>query len=474
MNKDPEMQGNTTQPQQNPQTTRVADADSGGQEVVLGPQDNVVVAEATLETKLSDGSVVETTVVPKKKKHTGLIVAIVTFVVLLLAGIGIAFWYFLCFNNPERVAYDAIDGLLKQNSLVSTANLSGTIKSEEGNFRLAVSVDASAAGASSSSNIGVELTPVDANGKPLSNQVYKFKISNVIISDGVFYIRTEDLAKTVESLMDEVATEEGSQEVIAMLKDMISEILNTVDNEWWQVSVPDIIDMIAEGDPKAEPAKELYTCMVNIANQDSKGELASLYSDNRFVTVEKSNAVDASMEKGLAVYGVGFDYDKLANFVNAVPNSTIANNIYSCYNKYLDATGSDEERVSADLAKPVTADDLRQEFDADKVNIWIGVDAWSHQLKAVTARSATEGEDGLLTANFVYQDVEVKAPEDYRPVTELVEDIVNIVMQVIGSQYGGGGYEYDPETDTFYGAEEPWEEWNDDDLPINDEDGWNA
>lgn len=473
MNKDPEMQGNATQPNQDSQTTQTANADSGGQEVVLGPEDNVVVAEATLETKLSDGSVVETTVVPKKKKHTGLIVTIVVFAVLLLAGVGLALWYFLCFSNPERVAYDAIDGLFKQNSLVSTANFSGIIKNEEADFRLSVSVDANAAGASSSSNIAMELTPVDANGQPISSQVYKFKISNVVISDGVFYIRTEDLAKTIKDLMTDVAIEEGNQEVVAMLKDMISEVLSTVDDEWWQISVPDIIDMLAEGSPEAEPAKELYACMVNIVNQDSKGELASLYGNNRFITVKKSNATDASMEKGLAVYSVGFDYDKMAGFVNAIPNSTVANNIYSCYNKYLDSIDSEKERISAALAETVTADDLRKEFSTEGINIWMGVDAWSHQLKAITAKSTVEGEDGFLTANFIYQDVEVKAPEDYRPVTELIEDITNIIMQAIGSQYGSD-YEYDPLTGTFYSAEEPWADWDDTSLPINDEDDWNA
>lgn len=446
MNKNPEMQGDAA----TEKTKRPAEAvDDKAKTVELGPDDNLVMAEATIETKMPDGSVVETTVVPKKKKHTGLVVLIVILILVLLGAGGFAAWYFLCHNNSENIAYSAVNSLLQAKDVTISGSLVGTIEVENGNnLQLFATLEGDQSGVAGASTLLVMLSPVDANGSAL-REPYRFELGNVVMADGVFYIKLNELAETFDQLVAEGTIPERD---LYGLTDAIGQVLDAVDGEWWQISVPDLIDLVTDNDQDAKPAKEFYTCIVNVANQDVKGELARIYGGNRFVNVTKATNVTSYTEiDGSTLYDVSFNYDTMASFINALPSSETAQGVYNCYNHYLDASGdTNAERLSADSADAITADDLRESIP-ENADIKMHISDWDHKLTSLSIRD--EGDtDTLLTLAFKYEATEVKAPESYRPISELFEELVEIVAGVLGSiQSGtGGGVTYDPETELIY------------------------
>ncbi len=447
MNKNPEMQGDTT----TEKATHPAGTVEAKEETVeLGPNDNLVMAEATIETKMPDGSVVETTVVPKKKKHTGLIIFIVVLILTLLGAGGVAAWYFLCHNNPENVAYSAINGLLQSKDVTVSGAFSSIIENEEGNdLKLLATFEPDQNGATGETKLTVMLSQLDANGNVIGAEPYRFEVGSVIMSDGVFYIRVDELAEIFDKL---IAEGNLSEDDIYGITDAVAKILDTVDGEWWQISVPDLVDLTIEDNTDAQAAKNFYTCLVNVAHQDIKGELAKIYSNNRFVNVTKpESAASLAYAEGNTLYNVSFDYDKMANFVNALPSSETAQSIYNCYNRYLDSTGdTNAKRLSADSMGTVTADDLRETIPED-ADINVQITNWEHKLSQVDIRS-NDGSEALLSLVFEYKGIEVKAPENYRPISELFEELVQVVAGILDSiQSGtGGGVTYDPETEMIY------------------------
>ncbi len=444
MNKNPETQGNDDTNQHSSSTASVvtdhAVVVEQGQPVPVDPSDKLIVTEATLETEMPDGTTVETKLVPKKSRK-GLVAVIVTLIILVIAAIGAVIWYFVYYSNPEKVAYDAISGLFTEKVSSSQMLLTGKIgdpANSDTNVKFWVDVHTVGVGASASTEATLMITPVDANGESL-NDPYKFKLSNIVLSDGIFYIRTEDLANAFDDFIADNDIPLGE------LASVISEVLNAVDDEWWQISVPDVLDAVMADDDNLPPAKEAYACLVNVANQDIKGELAKVYSDHRFIKVAKA-AKPAISIAGSSDYDVSFDYGIMADFVNALPGTEVAQGVYNCYNRFLQQVDASDQEISAEDIPKVTAEELAREF-SDTMTIQMSIADWGHALTQIDIRDSAN-PNTLFSIGFEHgKSAEVTAPDNYRPVTELYDDIEDIITEMLLSQPVD---EYDPLADDVY------------------------
>lgn len=444
MNKNPEMQGNDETNQQTQPTESVVEESAvvveQGRPVPVDPSEKLIVTEATLETELPDGTTMQTTLVPKKKSK-GIIAAIVAVTLLILAGIGVAVWYFAYYSNPQKVAYDAISGLLTEKTFVSEL----VMTTDEGK----IWVNTSNVDASASTDVTFLIEPTDANGESLTDNAYKFSLNNIIISDGVIYIKTEDVAKAFEQFADDYGLASGQ---LSDLVAVVSGIFETVDGEWWRISVPEVLDTVMAGDSKLQPTKEFYACLVDVANQDLKGEVAKIYKDNRFIQVVKSR--EASSIARHSLYDVSFDYDKMAGFTNAVPETEAAKGVYDCYNHYMRQIGEADRQISAEDIPEATADELREDY-SDLPTIQMDIEDFSHQLSAITVKDI-ESSSLSLSIGFKHgEHVEINAPDSYRPITELYEDIEDIITEILISQDG-----YDPALDDIYDTDLDEYDWS--------------
>lgn len=461
MDQDPKMQGRATPAQDaqpNNSATAIEDQHSGS-------VDNEPVARVIIDTIPKSEVPAGYVTVPyeqPKKKHTGLIIALIILIIALLGAAGAAVWYFVYYNNPETVAFDAINGMLHEKYVTASGQLVSDI--EGANMQVKLTADAKSSGFTNDSKFTLELMPRDDSGQDVLEEPIKIILNDVVMSDGVIYFQVDNLVETLDRAMREQSvTEEDLTSSMAMAY----ELAEVIDGEWWRISVPDIIDEIAPNLEEAKPVREFYSCIISSLGSDIKGEIAAVYEKNRFVNVERMNAKDIesfTTDAGNGIYRVTFDYDKMAGFTNALPHTAYANKVYDCYNTYVDdmyaiAQDSVEPDVETELTKPkhisaedaseATAKDLEKAFPND-ADVYLEISDFGHRLNGLHV-NAIHGESKVQSdLKFKYEEVTINAPEKYRPVTDLMGDIMAIIRE----------------------ATYPEEEWTDDDDWFYEDDEW--
>lgn len=455
-------------------------------------------------TGLPNGSVVEPAT-PPKKKHTGLIITLVILFILILAGAGVAVWYFCFYNNPENVAYEAVDGFLHQKSIALTGAIQSTTEDSLGDkTTITLGLNNSASAGAGTSELNLNVTNVEDD----EESSVSLRLGTVQMSDGVIYLK---ISKIMESLDAYLESNQITRDEFDYSMELIYSILEKVDDQWWRISIPELLDEIAPSSEEAQPVKDLYACMVDLAKQDTSGEFATIYRDNRFIKIEKVSQTsmgDIKPKSGNSLYLLDYDYEKMANFINALPDTAVANAAYDCYNDYIDSQDpqryldefdismSAPKHLSASDFEKVNAEDLRKSRENSKTNAkqYLEISNFGHELKGVYAHfdktDSSEGYDieygtdikpysqhstGLLQLNFSYEPVTVTAPDDYRPITELVEEIINVITQYISDLYNSyytpieeipEGWVFDYDQGYYYNPENPDEHTN---LPIDDD-----
>jgi len=382
----------------------------------------------------------------KKKSRKGLVALIVTLLIIILAAAGLAVWYFAFYSKPEKVVFDAIDGFLKQETVVSEGLVNGEINFGNNKFLITAGLDSKAAGISSESTADLKLSILDENGELLSDYQYELEASSIIMKDGIIYFRIGKLLEAFDALLEEssVSSEDLDTDMLA-----VYETIEEIDGEWWQVNIPDIIDEVV-GDPEeAAASKDFYACLIDVANSESvKKDLIAAYDKNQFLKIEKTTA-----QGNLTDYDVSLNYEKLAAFLNMTDDSETARSIENCARK-LD--GFTEAGNNTD-DKPITAADLEADF-GNLEALTLTISNFGHELKGVSYKISNDDE-AEFTGGFEFEHpaVTVEAPESYRPVNELVEQIVAMasgLFEINGElDEDYPNYEFDETTDGYYPAE---------------------
>lgn len=433
MNQDPVMQGGTTPNQGNQPLDTNPNAAAAG--AGTPPSGNLPDWMANNPSAVTDttGSVVEPAT-PPKKKHKGLAIFIIILLILLLGLGGLAAWYFLYYNNPDKIAYDAINGFLKQQTVVSDGVFTGKAKIDDGEVLITVGLDNKSTTKSGDSTVNVKVSMLDANGDLLTDNQYEVELGGIIMEDGVMYFRTGKLMDSIDTFLEDMSV------TIDELDDSmrtVYKLLNNVDGEWWQISVPDVIDSVIEDSNLAHSSKEFYSCLLNVAHGDTNSEIASIYNDNRFIGL-----VAKDHNGGITDYNVNIDYDKMASFANAMIESSSAKDAENCMHKYI----VEDLGGTLELDKtPTSADKIRESLEGTEFTF--GIRDFGHELVSTsisTKQGDTEFFGGL---EFTHPEVTIEAPENYRPISDLVDMIIDAIMELASSEQGDDvDYIYDEAT----------------------------
>lgn len=409
------------------------------------PMATEVVTETVTETNANQPAAQPA----KKKPRKGLIALIITLLIIILAAAGVAIWYFAFYSKPEKVVFDAINGFLKQETVVSDGLINGNINLGGNKLSITAGTNSKSAGVSSEGNVNLKLLATDESGETLLDHQYELEASGIMMKDGVIYFRVGKILEAFDALLDE-----SSLSTADLNSDMqgIYEVIEEVDGEWWQVNIPDIIDEIV-GDPEeATASKDFYACLIDVANSESvKKDIIAAYDQNRFFNIEKTTAQGGNTE-----YSVKPDYEKLANFYNMLTDSETTQSIENCAKKL---EGFSDVEVDTDV-EPVTAADLESDFE-NIDSITLTISNFGHELKGISYKISNGGEADFAGGfEFEHPAVTVEAPENYRPVSELVEQIMVIASGIVeanSKDYPDYDYDYDYDydemDDEYYPAE---------------------
>lgn len=436
MNQNPVMQGGNTPDQGNqPVNTNTNSSATSVNSQSANDIQNQMLGNQPV-TVSNDGATSEP-VNPPKKKRKGLVAAIIVVIVLLLGLGGVAAWYFLYYNNPEKVAYDAINGFLQQKTVVSNGNFIGRTKIDNGEALITVDLNSKSTTTSGDSTATIKVSMLDANGELLSDNQYEVELSGVATSDGVLYFRTGKLMDTVDLLMEDMSITFDDLDASGQT---VYKLLNNIDGEWWQIDVADVIDNIVEDSALAHSSKELYSCLVNVAYSDINEEIASIYSQNRFVNITPSSS--KSKIKGATDYTVNLDYDKMANFSNSLMESDTTKSAENCIYKYVvEDLGSEVNFENT----PADANKIRKSLEGTEFTL--SIMDFGHELVGSSISYNQNGAELFGNFGFSHPEVVIEAPEKYRPISDLIDMLVESIVELIN------GADDDSDIDFIYDEE---------------------
>lgn len=417
------------------------------------PKEPVVVSEVTTvavaesESPNRDAS---DSPAASKKKRTGLIAGIII-AILLLCGVGAFAAYAVIKNQPENIALESFSNLMsaKQVAVTGTFNITPGEDLEDYIGPISVNINASKSDANQSSN-----TKLTVNYPEFDDPI-NLEFGEVMMSDGVFYLKASGLQKIYEDIaadmiadyiesqlesqyqysvydtcysysdldaylacIDQVvdtsdpAVQATIKSQTAVIKSHIENIIESIDDEWFEFSIDDIMDSDLISDYTSSSTKEsttnIYDCVIDINQNFSNytGELNDLYSKNQFVVLTPDQE---------SYYKITFDTNKLASYTNGIQRTKLANDYASCY----DVTLTD------DMYTEVKADDFSKALEY-LPDIYAKFDGFlNHHLTDL--KISRDYDYFALSSNlsFTYPgNLVISAPAESTPIMEVVEDIM--------------------------------------------------
>ena len=402
-----------------------------------------------------------------KKTKTGLIVGIIIGAVVLILG-GLAIWFFAFYNNPDKVAFDAVEKLITADNVTMNGGVVVLPTDDNPEFEsIILNIESSSKSLPNSTTATLLVTPSDDGENAEAIQI---QLDTVYLADGIAYIK-------VSGLTDAAKAAGLDQEDSTAFSSALFDIVEVVDDEWWQISVPNLLDEMELSAEEADGMSAIYTCAVDAMNSDASGEIASLYKANKFINVEPAkNPVDSAGNamtpaSGYSYYQVSLGSEQLANFINALPNTAVAFNFYDCYNAAVEQYNI-YEPISAEDFSEVSADDFSL---PDDLSIYLEISRFGHSLRSVITEQAGEDETVSGSIVFQYEAGTTNEPEDYRPITDLFDEITELLSQIVledvelsGGASDGAGDETDWESPN-YDDDDDWG-WDDEDDDYGDYD----
>ncbi len=421
---------------------------------VLSALEGMGVSTDTQATKsvvepVLDPSHISTAKVPKPN-HKGLIVGLIILAVLMLVVGGLAIWFFVFYNNPTKVAFDALGNLVSAENVNTIGSVRIAPPAGVGDsFPLKnIMVNFDSAGAlpgATNATLSFDLEfeelqhPEDEITYPVTPTDYgleeghvEIKLGTVQMTDGVIYLRVAGIMASLE----EIGAKEGSP-IYDSMQEFI-EVVELLDDEWWQISVPDLIDNFeSEGDMN-EALKDLYDCTLNLVREDKSAELKQLWVAHPFAELEpisRSEFGQTASGGWNGYYNLKFNTTELASFVNGMADTTAARNFYACYNAAAEKAGEDDE-ISPEDIDEVDASDFSA-LESSNIVTHLEVSRFGHQLKGITANSTSTTDTQVSTSlMFTYQPATIVAPDTYRPISEFIGPAVEKINASMGANSG--------------------------------------
>lgn len=381
---------------------------------------------ATTNTEMSAESGEVIVPIEEHQHSKGGIIAIIILCVLTLVASVAAIWFFVCYNQPDRAAFDAIEQTVQAKSIVTTGNLVIWEKTDSDIEQISLNLNSSSTNLPNTTSVTMSVQ--FANSSALSLQ-----LGTAMMKDGVIYLQIAGVMDAIKTLGIDRNTQDEFAKVFSTLE--------VIDNEWWRISVPDVISSLELAPTQADGFNQLYTCVVDALNQNHGAEIAKLYSAYRFMQVQPVNRALAKTEDAAYhpaawydLYEVTIDKTRLANFINALPDSATAEGFYNCYNNVMKKLGDTESSLSSSDINEISTDDIEI---PEGLHIYLEISRLNHNLRSVHLYADNDEHTIEGAFLFNYQDFTVSEPKNYRPITELVDELSELIVALINGANDG-------------------------------------
>lgn len=350
----------------------------------------------------------------EKTSHIGMVLGIIA-TVIILGIIGIAIWFFGFYSNPDKVAYDAVENLLIAPNVITSGSVVIETDMDDSplkRFSLELENSSRILPSSSTARLSLEFT---------NDMDIDLQVSTVFMRNGVIYIQFSDLVESIEKLK----LDQDTKDALSLYLDTIE----VIDNEWWQISVPDIIDSLELESAQSNSVKEIYSCVVEAMGSDVSGEMARFYGTNKFLQIKQVNKDTIPSYQGTSwnnnLYRISIDKQKYADFTNRIPETDTAQNFFDCYNNVMRKYGGeDAEQIDLSDIDEISADDVEWSED---LTLYAEISRFDHRLNQIFGEKVEDNIKMSVSLAFDYQEVEVSAPSNYRPLTDLIDEITEII-----------------------------------------------
>lgn len=390
-----------------------------------------------------------------KSKGTGIVIAIVAVLVLALGGL--ATWFFVFFNNPTKVVSDAVSGFLSAEHLA----MQGDVWLEPSNPDSSDEVKKIWLSFSSNSR---ELSPSSHSGamnvELANDDAFTVFFDYKIAQDHRLFVRFSSVTEALETMEISQANYPDRTKFF--------DVVEMIDDQWWEVDLAKLVkdyDLDASISDYYNGYMDCTDDYLSVTLQDRT--LSKLYLDHSFFDIKESGVKLDNFEESGKSYSVKIDPELAADFMNGLISSDSADTYFKCLADKLDQSydANDIEKYDADDIKDSLPDDYQLLLD---------INPWTHRLNAV--HGEYKDSSVITTANlkFTYEDVPYEDPEEYRPISDLIDELQQhgtefwndfgiIVNDVSDQESLDSGYSFD-EDDYDYSYDDDWDvDWNDDD-----------
>lgn len=383
-----------------------------------------------------------------KKSHKKLIAALVAG--FLALGLIIGFVVFMIIKNqPQNIALESFSNLVNAKKVAVSGTVDINLGENAGLGPITVKIDSATSDNNQSGTLGIKVN------QPESDDAIELEFGEVMMSDGVFYLKASGLKKIYDSVLSGMLS--GSQPTQTYLEDdysaydvcdayedieeysncldqidntiqiqedlavtgqtaeaneYIENILQKVDNQWFKISVEEILesDLVSGYIDQATKDEILktYRCMIDVQGNMSNytQEFADLYGKNQFITLspDKDSYYKVSLEAG-----------PLTNYINAMPHTKLVSDITACSNA--DMTEMELEDVSASDVEKVTSNlpDIYAKFSG----------FFTHRLSDVKINYENSGMSVSSNLSFSYPaNLNVSVPENAQSIMDVIKDIM--------------------------------------------------
>lgn len=423
----------------------------------------VTSASSSRKTTKKQPTLAVTPTPPPRKKHTGLVILIVVMFLLIFGFGGVLIWYFAYYNNPDKVVFEAMENLIGAEHLsIRGGRVLATINSSQQKAVVQLKFDTSALDLPSAMNAELQISFYDSlNPNASVSQSITIDLGTVQMVDGTLYAKVSNLIDSIDSGL---ASQGLTIADLGPSAQLVYDFIEEIDGEWWQISYQDLFELAGASQGQVQAYEDFYSCMVGVVNQSHSVELKTLYNQHPFVKVARVGALVSPTDEsygyiesnaGYSYYEAGLDFDQLASFLNALPESQVAEQFYGCYNDYVHTVygnnyGGADGPMNAEMFDEISANELAQIIPNDYY-IRLEISNFGHEVRNILIGNPSL--DFHLYLAFGYQTAEVSAPDSYRPITDLVDDLGDLVQSIFGLEL----LDYDTLTDIEIDERVVWE-----------------
>lgn len=342
------------------------------------------------------------------------VIASVVIVLLLIIVLTYIFWY----QNPNKVAKDAMLNAIAAKNFTTDGNTIVTLSNKE-NDKIMIKINSETSGKNSQAKI-----VVSAN-KLLPNVEAKAQVR--LTTDGALYFNIENLSDTVSkaanAYVDNIKQEYKKnhrnlsdqdmqiiEESINKQLDDIKKSFSGLDNKWIRFSIKDIV-----GGEDGKTASCQFEQLDRIKTDSSvRGEIGDIFKDNQFIMLETNK--DLKSKGNAKPYMIKYDKDKLGKFRKEFKKSDFVNSI----NKKC----GDKNNIDSSKDDDIFSDSGKNKSEP-KVNVWI--DRFSHKVASFEVKTKYSDWDVDFKSDIKYGNAPnyIKIPSDEESVSfkKVVEDM---------------------------------------------------